>query len=111
MLEQLVQVTSDWDDSIAIDDKFKDLLESTRRRDQSPGPELDPLSGATDRPNSPPPPIIELPELKDLYDEGIPFPNPFLSSPYTLRDRTRDLLFSIPEEEAISFSDAVIQTY
>lgn len=112
MLEQLVQVTSDWDDSITVDDKFKNLLESTRRRDQSPGSELDALPGATDQcPGSPPPPIIELPELDDLYDEGTPFPNPFGNSPHILRDRTRDLLFSIPEEEAISFSEALIQTY
>jgi hypothetical protein len=110
MLQQLVQATNDWDDSILIEDQFKTLLDSTKRSDHIPNAERQ-FAGVTKSDDSPLHPNIELPNLEDLDDEGIAYPNPFLGSPYILRDRTRDLLFSIPEEDAISFTDIVIQTY
>ncbi|TEB35714.1 hypothetical protein FA13DRAFT_1728567 [Coprinellus micaceus] len=110
MLEQLVQATSDWDDSILIDDKFKSLLDSTKRSDHTSDADHQ-FTVEMKCSDSPPSPGIELPKLKDFDDESIAHPNPFLGSPYILRDRTRDLLFSIPEEDVISFTNIVIQTY
>jgi hypothetical protein len=110
MLEQLVQATSDWDDSILIDDKFKSLLDSTKRSDHTSDADHQ-FTVEMKCSDSPPSPGIELPKLKDFDGESIAHPNPFLGSPYILRDRTRDLLFSIPEEDVISFTNIVIQTY
>ncbi|KAF5333344.1 hypothetical protein D9611_002489 [Ephemerocybe angulata] len=109
MLDQLVQATSDWDDSIFVDDKFKHLIDSSKRSD-SHSPSFDSPLGATHCDLTKPIPTYSLTEVYE-DDHAPSYPNPLLNSPYGLRDRTRDLLFSIPEEEAISFCDVVIQTY
>lgn len=108
MLDQLVQATSDWDESLFVDDKFKHLIiDASKKEKVDPLTSTLPLGATQCEPSN-----ASSHGDDSSSDHGIhSLPNPLLNSPYALRDRTRDLLFSIPEEESISFSDVVIQTY
>jgi hypothetical protein len=109
MLDQLVQATSEWDESVFVDDRFKSLIDGSKRGDKHPP--LDHVTGETRK--------ISLFSIYDVPEESeeensasSDSSDPFLEPPYhILRDRTRDLLFPIPEEQAISVSDVVIQRY
>jgi len=119
MLSQLAKATSDWDDSVFVDDKFKSLIDGTSKHESLPPHILESphLTGATAHEMTRYFSNLNLSCDSDDQGEGLeddlsrsvsPL---YIDNPCILRDRTRDLLFSIPEEEAISFSDVIIETY